>query len=293
MIVYDSRDWTGFRLAFLALYWTYTMQERYSVSQYQDSGAMSAGLSGVGQAFWRALVSQFHPRMLFALLLPFLIMLVGAILLLVLALGPLTDWLNQQLSESTMLIAANEWMVSMGLFSLAGLKAWLVPFVVAIVLLPVSGILGLTVAAIFVMPMVVTHVSRQQFPGLALKGQNSLVVSVWNAVWVTAVFVLGWVLTLPFWLFPPLGLLVSLLWWTFAFSRIMRIDAIVEHATTQERTVLIERHGTGFWVIGLLCAVMNLVPPAWIFLPVFSGLVYTHYGLEALQRLRAERTLDV
>lgn len=269
------------------------MQDRYSVSQVQSSGEMSAGLSGVGQAFWRAIISQLHPRMLFALLLPFLIMLVGAILLLVLVLGPLTEWLNQQLDTSTMLVAANEWMVSMGLFSLGAVKAWLVPFVVAIVLLPVSGILGLTVAAIFVMPMVVTHVSRQHFPGLALQGQNALVVSVWNAVWVSVVFVLGWVLTLPFWLFPPLGLLVSLLWWTFAFSRIMRIDAIVEHATTQERTLLIKRRSTGFWTIGMLCALINLIPPAWIFLPVFSGLVYTHYGLEALQRFRSEKTLDV
>lgn len=269
------------------------MQERYPVSEVQTSPPLSVGLDGVGQAFWRALVSQFHPRMLFALLLPFLIMLVGAIFLLIVALGPVTDWLNQQLSESTMLIAANDWMVSMGLFSLAAVKAWLVPFAVAIVLLPVSGILGLTVAAIFVMPMVVNHVSRQHFPGLALQGQNALVVSVWNAVWVSVVFVLGWVFTLPFWLFPPLGLLVSLLWWTFAFSRIMRIDAIVEHATTQERTLLVKRHSTGFWTIGMLCALMNLVPPAWIFLPVFSGLVYTHYGLGALQRLRAERTLDL
>lgn len=269
------------------------MQQQYSVSHTQSSGVTSVGLSGVGQAFWRALVSQLHPRMLFALMLPFLIMLVGAILLLVFARSPLTEWLNQQLNESTMLLAANEWMISMGLFSLNGIKAWIVPFAVVIVLLPVSGILGLTVAAIFVMPIVVTHVSRQHFPGLALQGQNALVVSVWNAVWVSVVFILGWLLTLPFWLFPPLGLLVSLLWWTFAFSRIMRIDAIIEHATTQERTQLIKRNGTGFWTIGMICAVLNLIPPAWIFLPVFSGLVYTHYGLEALQRLRAERTLDM
>jgi len=223
----------------------------------------------------------------------FLIMLAGAILLLLFALSPLTQWLNQQLSESATLITVNEWMISKGLFSLDGVQAWLVPFAVAIVLLPVSGILGLTVAAIFVMPMVVTHVSRQHFPGLALQGQNALVVSVWNAVWVSVVFVLGWLLTLPFWLFPPLGLLVSLLWWTFAFSRIMRIDAIVEHATTLERTLLIQRHSTGFWTIGMYLRCFEFSPAGVDFSARFSGLVYTHYGLEALQKLRAERTLDI
>ena len=269
------------------------MQQQYSVSQPQTPRAVSVGLSGVGQAFWRALVSQLHPRMLFALLLPFFIMLVGAILLLIFALSPLTQWINQMLNETSALITANAWLASMGLFSLDAVNTWLVGFIVLMMLLPISGILGLTVAAIFVMPIVVTHVSRQHFPGLVLQGQHAFVVSVWNAVWVSVVFVLGWILTLPFWLFPPLGLLVSLLWWTFAFSRIMRIDAIVEHATTQERSLLIARHGTGFWTIGMCCALMNLVPPAWIFLPVFSGLIYTHYGLDALQRLRAEKTLDI
>ena len=81
---------------------------------------------------------------------------------------------------------------------------------------------------------------------------------------------------------------MSLLWWAFAVSRMMRLDAIVDHASTAERAELIARHSTGFWVIGLVCAVLNLLPPAWVFLPVFSGLVYTHFGLTALRRLRQE-----
>jgi hypothetical protein len=50
-----------------------------------DNGRFSAAGAGavsVGQAFKRALVSQCHPSMLFAVLLPFLIALVGALLLL-------------------------------------------------------------------------------------------------------------------------------------------------------------------------------------------------------------------
>ena len=249
----------------------------------------SAGLRGVGDAFGRAILSQFHPKMLFALLLPFLIMMVGALLVLFIALGPLTDWLDQQLSATTPILVAAQWMQSMGLFSLAAIKAWLLPLMVAAVLLPLTGILGLAVAAVFVMPIVVRHVSRHHYNDLQLSGQHAFIVSLWNALWVSVLFMVGWVLTLPFWLFPPLGLLVSLLWWSFAFSRMMRLDAIVDHASAEERTELIARHGTGFWAIGLVCALLNLLPPAWVFLPVFSGLVYTHFGLAALRRLREER----
>ncbi|MCF8171178.1 MAG: EI24 domain-containing protein [Candidatus Methylopumilus sp.] len=248
----------------------------------------SLGLQGVGQAFGRALASQCHPRMLFAMLMPFLIVLGAVIVLVSVALGPLTAWLNQQVTDSSLLIDANEWLVSLGLFSLLSVKAWLLSLTALLLLLPASGILGLAVAAVFVMPLVVSHLSRHRYADVAKQGEYGFIVSFWNALWVSVVFMLGWVLTLPFWLFPPLGLLVSLLWWTFAFSRMMRLDSIVEHASAAERKILLARHGTGFWVIGLFCACLNLFPPAWVFLPVFSGLVYTHYGLASLRQLRSE-----
>ena len=258
-----------------------------------NAPASSVGIAGVWTAFGRAIQSQFHPRMLFAMLLPFFIILGAATLLLFFAMGPLSRLLDQLISDSTIITEANEWLVSVGLFSLIALKAWLVPLSTFIILLPLSGIIGLAVAAVCVMPMVLTHLSRRNYPDVTMMGQNSFAVSVWNAIWVSMLFALGWFFTLPFWLVPPLGFVVSIFWWTFAFSRMMRIDAIVEHATAEERRVLIQRHNTGFWTIGLVCALINLLPPAWIFLPVFSGLVFTHYGLESLRRLRQEQTIDV
>ena len=46
-----------------------------------ERGDVSAGLQGVGLAFGRAVVSQFRGPMLLALLLPFLVALVGAVVL--------------------------------------------------------------------------------------------------------------------------------------------------------------------------------------------------------------------
>ena len=269
------------------------IQKTFSASDTLHDPLTVHPLTGVAQAFGRALRSQFHPRMLIALLLPFFIMLVGAILLLVLALGPLTSWLDQQISASSTIIQTNQWLISQGLFSLMSIQSFIVPLTAIAILLPLSGILGLAVAAVCVMPMVIAHLSGRDYKGLTLQGQQAFVVSLWNATWVSVLFMLGWLVTLPFWLVPPLGLLVSIFWWTFAFSRMMRIDAIVEHASAQERRLLIKRHQAGFWIIGLICALINLVPPAWVFLPVFSGLVYTHFGLEALRRLRSEKTRDI
>ncbi|OZI65253.1 EI24 domain-containing protein [Bordetella genomosp. 1] len=239
-------------------------------------------------AFKRALVSQCHPSMLFAVLLPFLIALVGAILLLWLFWTPLTDWLRLEAGQWETVNDVDAWLVSIGLFSL---KIWLVPVLAAAILLPVSGILGLTIAAIFVMPLVLRHVGKREYAGLAQLGRNATAVSVWNAIWVSVVFALGWLFTLPFWLIPPMALILSVFWWAFAFSRMLRVDAIVEHARPEERRRLIKERNGGFWIIGFILALINLIPPAWIILPVYSALVYAHYGLQALQDLRAQDPL--
>lgn len=247
-------------------------------------------MTGVLRAFKRALVSQCHPTMLFAVLLPFLIALCGAILLLWFFWSPLTDWLRTEASQWDVVNRFDEWLVALGLFSL---KLYFVPLIAAAILLPVSGILGLAIAAVFVMPLVLRHVSQRDYASLKRQGKFATAVSVWNALWVCTVFALGWVLTLPLWLVPPMALILSLFWWAFAFTRMMRLDAIVEHASPAERRLLLTRHNGGFWSIGLIFSLLNLLPPAWVILPVFSALVYAHYGLDALMQLRQENIIDV
>ena len=261
------------------------------MSRFDSSGedsfspfAPSAGLAGVATAFKRAVVSQCHPRMLLAILLPFVIMLVGATLLLYLFWTPLTGWLTAQADQWTVIRTVDEWLVAIGVLSL---KVWIVPLLATFILLPIAGILGVAVAAVFVMPMVVRHVADRGYPGIAQWGKNATLLSVWNAIWVLTVFALGWLFTMPLWLFPPLGVLLSVFWWAFAFSRMMRIDAIVEHASPEERKRILRRNNTGFWTLGLICSLLNLLPPAWLILPVFSALLFAHYGLETLKRDRA------
>lgn len=248
----------------------------------------SAGLAGLATAFKRAAVSQCHPRMLLAIFLPFFIILVGTILLLWFFWTPLSNWLTQQATNWTMVSTIDDWLVAIGFFSL---KIWLVPILAAVILLPISGIIGVAVAAVFIMPMVLRHVGVRDYPALERMGRNATLISVWNAVWVMTVFALGWVFTLPLWLLPPLGVVLSIFWWTFAFSRLMRIDAIVEHASPAERERMLRTHKRGFWALGLICALLNLLPPAWIVLPVFSSLLFAHYGLQVLQTSRSREVV--
>src|SRR5690606_36152809 len=178
-----------------------------------------------------------------------------------------------------------QWMLAVGLFSL---KLYLAPLLAAFILLPLSGILGLVVAATFVMPIGLNHVGQRDYADVQRQGKFLNALAVWNAIWVGTIFCLGWLVTLPLWLIPPLPIVLSVWWWTYAFTRIMRFDALAEHAESHERKFIWKRYSRQQWLMGLCLALLNLFPPAWLVLPVFSALVFVHFSLEALRQLRRQ-----
>lgn len=263
------------------------MNGSIQVSKTPSPGPL--GMAAIGLAFRRALISQLHPKMLAALFLPFVIALLGAIVLLWAFWTPLTQWLDGQMSQWAVVDQFDQWMLAAGLFSV---KVYMIPVLAAGLLLPLAGILGLVIAAIFVMPIVLRHLEKREYKNVRRQGQHAVAVGAWNAVLVGTVFVFGWLLTMPLWLFPPLALVLPVFWWAFAFSKIMRVDALVEHANGPERRLLWRRHNLEYWILGLCLSVINLFPPMWLVLPVFSALVFAHYSLEALRQYRLQHAIQ-
>lgn len=236
-------------------------------------------------ALKRGVVSQLHPKMLAVILLPLVVTFIGAFILVWFLWTPLSHWLMTVLSDVGVIEHIDQWMVSVGLFSL---KAYIVPIVVALIVFPSSGILGLIIAAVFVMPIVLQHIQKRYYPQLNAKGQFTTLLSAGNACWVGLCFVVGWLVTLPFWLLPLVGMVLPVFWWAYAFTHILRVDSIIEHATKNERVIMGKRYRKDYWVLGTIMALCNLFPPAWFIMPVFSALVFAHFSLRQLTALRAE-----
>ena len=131
----------------------------------------------------------------------------------------------------------------------------------------------------------------------------------------TVVAVLAMIVSLPFWLVPPLILVLPPLIWGWLTYRVMAYDALAEHASAAERRELFRTHrgwllGMGvlsgylgaapslIWASGVMFAALFviLIPLAiWIYTLVFafSSLWFTHYCLTALQALRANASMAV
>src|SRR3546814_17885383 len=96
--------------------------------------------------------------MLVSLFFPFIIALLGAIILLWAFWTPLTGWLNMQAPDWEIVNSVDQWLLALGLFSI---KLYLIPLLAVAILLPLSGILGLILAAVLVMPIVLRPLAKR------------------------------------------------------------------------------------------------------------------------------------
>ncbi len=240
----------------------------------------------IARALGRAVVSQLHPKMLWLAVWPFLIAL--------LTWGVLGFALRHVVVAGLVGIMANTmlggWIdAGFGWLGFDGGLAFVMELVYLGIVFAAMVLTALVIIATVAMPIVVAWVGARDYPALAMKRGGSYLGGFGNALWVGVVFTIGFVVTLPLWLIVPLAFVLPLLWWGWATARMFRYDALVAHASSEERAALYARHGKAFFAIGVLVSLLNFVPPLFFLVPILGGLAFTHYALHALERLRAER----
>ena len=256
-------------------------------------------------AFWRSVAYCLHPRVIGLSILPVLL-----VLGLIAGLGYLyLDWALaavQHLLESFSLMNHIwAWLESIG----AGkLKTVLVPLIVIALATPVVVVVSLLMVATLMTPLMVRLVTRRRFPHLARSGGVGYGVSVLWGLASSVMALLAMVLTIPLWLLPLLILVLPPLIWGWLTYRVLAFDALADHATAEERQLLMQQHrwyllgmgvltgylgavpsliwGAGFVAVALMPLLVTLSIWLYTLIFAFSSLWFTHYCLAALQRMR-------
>ena len=171
-------------------------------------------------------------------------------------------------------------------------------------------LVSMLVVALVMTPALTGLVAGRRFPALERRHGASMLQSVLWSVGATAIALVALVLSVPLWLVPPLVLLIPPLIWGWLTYRVMAFDALATHASTAERKALFRRHGGRMLAMGIVCGYLGAAPglvwaagalffaaffpvlllvAVWIYTLVFafSSLWFLHYGLSALQELRA------
>lgn len=242
-------------------------------------------MTRVVAAFLRAIASQLHPRMLALLVGPFVVAVVFWAVVALLVWDPLVGYLRTQFFEGDGLV---NWIYTWAAgFGLEGIKGIAVAVAALMLLVPLMFVTALLLIAVFSMPVVNKHLGDRVYRDVERRGSWSVAASVWNAASGTLLFLVGYLLTLPLWLVPPLGFVIPWLWWGWFTARVMRFDSLVEHADPDERRALIAANGGRYFALGLLVTALNYIPPLFLITPVLSALAFGHYSLSLLRDRRA------
>ena len=258
-------------------------------------------------SFWRALAYCLMPRVMTLSLLP-----LAMLLVLTLSWGyfywqPTQDWVRDMLDSWKVLQSMLDWMQAHG----AGdLQSVVVPLVVIFAITPVLVVVSLLAVSLMMTPALVDLVVQRRFAHLALKRGGTALTSLAWTVGSTLIAMVAMIITLPLWAVPPLMFIVPPLIWGWLSYRVMVFDALLVHASREERLAIGRQHRIWLLMIGVLtgylgalpsivwasgavfaAAFLVLIPVAiWIYALVFAftSLWFTHYSLAALEALRAE-----
>lgn len=247
-----------------------------------------------------------HPRVIALSVLPLVIMAVLSLGLGYWFWSDAVELIRSQLGAYEMVNTMVGWLEGLGL---SGLRLVLAPALLLFMAIPVIVIVSLLFVAIFMTPAMVALVAERRFPQLERKKGGSLVASLFWSLGSTLLATIAMVVSMPLWLIPPLILILPPLIWGWLTYRVMSYDALVDHASSDERRQIFREHrgallGIGvlsgylgaapsvIWASGAMFVAMApiLVPVAiWIYTLVFafSSLWFSHYALAALQALRS------
>jgi hypothetical protein len=257
-------------------------------------------------AFWRAAAYCVHPRVIALSLLPLLLMSV-------LALG------TGYFFWASAVAAVGAWIDSWALmgrlfgwlagFGMGDLKSVLAPMAVVFLATPVIVILSLLAVAVLMTPSMLTLVSDRRFALLEKRRGGSFFGAVLGGLLATLAALVALVISLPLWFVPPLVLVLPPLIWGWLNYRVMSYDVLADHASAEERQLLMRQHRPSLLAMGVISGYLGaapslvwasgvlfvalapvLVPLAvWIYTLVFafSSLWFAHYALAALEAHRA------
>lgn len=270
-----------------------------------DRGGYTVFMSKLLDAFWRAAMYCLHPRVIALSVLPLVIM--GAISL---GLGyffwsDAVEAIRSQISNYELVNSMVRWLETLGLSSL---RMVLAPALLLFLAIPVIVIVSLLFVAILMTPAMVALVAERRFPQLERKLGGSMLASLFWSLGSTLLAVVALLVSIPLWLIPPLILVLPPLIWGWLTYRVMSYDAMVDHASSEERRQIFKEHRMPLLAIGVLSGYLGaapsliwasgamfvamaplLVPVAiWIYTLVFafSSLWFAHYTLAALEQLR-------
>lgn len=163
----------------------------------------------------------------------------------------------------------------------------LVKIALVFTLLPLIYATAALLVAVVALPLILERVALRDYAELERRRGGSNLGSALNALVAGALFLVGLLVSLPFWLIPGVGVIASLVLTAWLNQRAFGYDALMLHADRDELGRLPRELRHPMLLLGGAGALLAYVPLVNLVAPAFCGLAFVHFLLEALRRERA------
>ncbi len=246
-------------------------------------------MTKVFRALKQALESCLDVRILFLLFVPFFVAMMIAVVLFF-SVG--TVWVTS-LSGSVEQMAlfkyvSETWQLSEAVHAFS--------YVVAIVLifllvLPVGYLGAILLVSIFLMPILLKIIEQKEFYSLEKKHGGSLSGNALNTIKAGTSYFLLLFLTLPLWILPGMAILIPMALGAYLNKKVFFYDVLESFASKEEMVFLEKSQKRSLYLLGLILGFLNYLPMTFVIMPVFAGLAYSYFCLNALKELRENKLL--
>lgn len=169
---------------------------------------------------------------------------------------------------------------------LQDLAAWTAMVFLVLAFLPLAYVAAVLLTSVFILPVVLKWVVISDFPHLEKRQGGSTIGSLVNAFSATFLFLVAFVVTLPFWFLPGFQVLVPLSLTAWLNRKIFVYDVLQDYASADERVRISQAEASPLLGMGFLLGLLAYIPLAFFLVPVLSALCYCYYCLNALKELR-------
>jgi hypothetical protein len=183
----------------------------------------------------------------------------------------------------------NQWAVGIVRVELGQLGLFLANVALLLLFVPLVYLTALFILGAFGMQKMVDHVASRSFPQLERRRGGGTAGSVWNALVAFGGMLLLFAASLPLWLIPVLWPVITLAILTWVNQRLLRYDALAEHADAAEMPRVFKERRGPLLLLGFLMALAAYVPFVGFIAPMVFGLAFIRYLLGALIELRYGR----
>ncbi len=237
-------------------------------------------MTGVGASLLFAFANAIHPRMLWLMLWPVLIATAAWGTLAVVFWGQAALWVAELIRQWA------EYAAFILPWDASGVALFAAKLLILLLLVPLIQLTALLILGMFGMQAMVDHVAKRSFAQLERRGGGGFAGSLWNGLVAIIGLVLLGLVSLPLWLIPPLWpvLPIAILGWVN--QRVLRYDALAEHADAGEMRKIFDQRRGALYLLGVGLALVAYVPIVGFFAPVLVGLAFIHYLLAQLALMR-------